>query len=136
MNEEEISSAVRTLEFYRTQLENFDQQYEFMAMTIREHAKAKETMEGLKDIKEETETLIPIGAGSYLFAKVGESEKAIVGIGADVLIETTIDDAILKIDERTKEIEEAMKTLTGKYQEIANKATELSSIIQSSYVRE
>jgi prefoldin alpha subunit len=136
MNDEEIASAVRTLESYRTQLESFDQQYEFMAMTIREHTKAKETMEGIKDIKAETETLIPIGAGSYLFAKVGESEKAIVGIGADVLVETTIDDAISKINERTSEIEEAMKSLTEKYQEIASKATELSTKIQSSYVRE
>ena len=136
MNDEEIASAVRTLEFYKTQLENFDQQYEFMAMTIREHAQAKETMEGIKDIKAGTETLIPIGAGSYLFAKVGESENAIVGIGADVLVETTIDDAISKIDERTGEIEEAMKSLTAKYQEIASKATELSTKIQSNYERE
>jgi prefoldin alpha subunit len=136
MNEQEIASAVRTLEFYRAQLENFDQQYEFMAMTIREHVKAKETMEGIKDMKADTETLIPIGAGSYIFANVGESEKAIVGIGADVLVETTIDDAISKIDDRTSEIEEAMKSLTEKYQEVANKATELSTMIQSSYVKQ
>ncbi|UCE37121.1 MAG: prefoldin subunit alpha [Thermoplasmata archaeon] len=135
MNEEELAQAIRTLEFYRTQLESFDQQYEFMTMSLREHTRAKETMEGYKAVSEGTETLIPIGAGSYLFTKAANPEKAVVGIGADVVIETNMDDAISKIDDRIKEIEGAMKALGEKYQEVANSAQELSAKIQSAYQR-
>lgn len=136
MDEKELSQSLRTLELYRAQLENFDQQYEFLAMTVKEHNRAKETLEGYKELEEGSETLIPIGAGSFLFAKVSESKRAMVGIGADVVIDTDMDEAISKIDNRIKEIEEAAKSLHERYQEIAGKAAELSSKIQSAYSKE
>ena len=133
MNEEELASDIRTLESYKAQLDGFDQQFEFLAMTIKEHTRAKETMEGYKDLKEGRETLIPIGAGSYLFAKVATSDKAVVGIGADIVVETEIEDAIKKLEERIVEVEAAAKGLTEKYKEVTHLATELSAKIQSTY---
>jgi prefoldin alpha subunit len=133
MNEEEISQGIRTLEFYRAQLENFDQQFGFLSSTMKEHTQAKETLTGYKDLTEGQETLIPIGAGSFLFVKVLDPTKAMVGMGADFIMETNMDDAISKLEDRIKEIEEAMKTLTEKYQEMAQKSAELSAKIQSAY---
>lgn len=135
MDEEELQQSVRTLEFYRVQLESFDQQYEFLTRAMNEHNRAKETMEAYKEIKEGSETLIPIGAGSFLFAKVSEPNKAMVGVGADVVINTSIDDALAKLETRIKEVEEAMKSLSERYQEVAGKAAELTAKIQSAYVK-
>jgi prefoldin alpha subunit len=133
MNEEELAQGIRTLEVYRSQLENFDQQFGFLSGTMKEHTQAKETLAGYKELKEGQETLIPIGAGSFLFAKVLDPSKAMVGMGAEFIVETDIDDAICKLDERILEIEEAMKSLTEKYQEIAQKSAELSQQVQSAY---
>ena len=133
MNEEELSQALRTLESYKVQMENFDQQFGFLSSTMKEHAQAKETMEGYKDLSEGQETLIPIGAGSFLFAKVSDPTKAMVGMGADMVVETTIDEAISKIDERIVEIEDAMKKVTDKYQDIAQKSADLTAKVQSAY---
>jgi prefoldin alpha subunit len=136
MDEEELQENIRTLELYRAQMENFDKQYEFLVMTLKEHNSAKETMEGYKDIPSDSETLIPIGAGSYMFAKVKDPDKAIVGIGADIVVETTMDDAISKINERIVEIEEAMKSLGERYTEISRTAQELTAKVQSAYVKQ
>jgi prefoldin alpha subunit len=133
MDEQELAESVRTLEFYKSQLENYDQQFNFLGTTLKEHSQAKETLEGYKNLQEGQETLIPIGAGSFLFGKVSEPTKAMVGIGADMVVETDMDSALKKMDERIAEIEEAMKNLSERYQEVAQKASELSAKIQSAY---
>jgi prefoldin alpha subunit len=133
MNEEELQQSIRTLELYRAQLEGFDQQYEFLARTMNEHNRAKETMKAYEDQKEGSETLIPIGASSFLFAKVFAPDRAMVGIGADVVVDANIDEAITKIEHRIKEVEEAMKSLSERYQEVAGKAAELTTKIQNAY---
>lgn len=133
MNEEELQQSIRTLELYRAQLEGFDQQYEFLAVTMNEHNRAKETMSAYKNLKEGSETLIPVGASSFLFAKVTSPDRAMVGIGADVVVDADIEEAIAKIEQRIKEVEEAMKSLSERYQEVAGKAAELTAKIQNAY---
>jgi prefoldin alpha subunit len=133
MDEQELSNSLRTLENYKVQMESFDQQFGFLSSTMKEHTQAKETMEGYKDLKEGQETLIPIGAGSFLFAKVSEPTKAMVGMGAEMVVETAIDEAISKMDERIAEIEDAMKKVTEQYQDIAQKSADLSAKVQSAY---
>jgi prefoldin alpha subunit len=133
MDEQELSQSLRTLETYKAQMESYDQQFGFLSSTMKEHTEAKETLTGYKDLKEGQETLIPIGAGSFLFAKVSDPGKAMVGMGADMVVETKIDDAIAKLDERIAEIEEAMKSVTEKYQDVAQKSADLSARIQHAY---
>ena len=133
MDEQELSQSLRTLEDYKAQMESFDQQFGFLSSTMKEHTQAKETMEGYKDLKEGQETLIPIGAGSFLFTKVSDPTRAMVGMGAEMVVETAIDEAISKMDERIAEIEDAMKKVTEKYQDIAQKSADLSAKVQSAY---
>ena len=133
MNEQELAESLRTLENYKAQMEGFDQQFGFLSSTMKEHTEAKDTLSGYKDLKEGQETLIPIGAGSFLFAKVLDPSKAMVGLGADMVVETNIDDAVSKINERIAEIEDAMKMVTDKYQDIAQKSADLTAKIQHVY---
>lgn len=135
MNEEELQQSMRALELYRAQLESFEQQIEFLSMTLQDHNRAKETMEGYKNLKESSETLIPVGGNSFLFAKVGVPDKAMVGIGGDIVIETGIDDAISKMEERIKEIEETAKSLGERHKEIEKKAADISVNVQKAYNR-
>ena len=133
MDEQEMQQSIRRLELYRAQMESLDQQHEFMAVTFKEITEAKETMEAYRDVEEGSEMLTPIGGSSFLFTKASGTDKAIVGIGADMAVETGIDDAIERFDGRIKEVEEAMKSLNTKYSEIAGIASELAAKIQGAY---
>lgn len=135
MDEEELQQSMRALELYRAQLESFEQQIEFLSMTLQDHNRAKETMEGYKNLKESSETLIPVGGNSFLFAKVGVPDKAMVGIGGDIVIETDINDAISKMEERIKEIEGTAKNLGERHKEIEKKAADISVNVQKAYNR-
>ena len=133
MDEKELQQSLRSLELYKTQMESLDQQYEFMAHTMQEITKAKDTMVAYKDVEEGSEMLTPVGGSSYLFTKASGTDKAIVGIGAEIAVETKIVDAIARLEERTKEVEEAMKSLNQKHSEVANMASELATRIQGAY---
>ncbi|UCF08956.1 MAG: prefoldin subunit alpha [Thermoplasmata archaeon] len=133
MDEKDLQQSLRTLELYRAQLDSLDQQYEFMAVTLRETTKAKETMEAYKEVEEGSEMLTPVGGSSFLFTKASGTNKAIVGIGADIAVETGIDDAIAMLESRIKEVEEAMQSLNSRYSEVTVMASELASKIQGAY---
>ena len=133
MDEKELQQSLRTLELYKAQMESLDQQYEFMAVTLKETTKAKETMEAYKKVEEGSEMLTPIGGSSFVFTKAAGTDKAIVGIGADMAVETDIDDAISRFEDRIKEVEEAMKSLNKRYSDVAGVASELAAKIQSTY---
>ncbi len=128
-----MQQSIRVLEHNRLQLESMEQQLEFLSMTLRDHTRAKETMEGYQNLKENAETLIPIGGSSFLYAKVASPDKAMVGIGGDFTIETKISEAITKLEERIKEIDEAEKSLTDRYITVEKKVAEITAQVQQAY---
>lgn len=133
MDEKELSESVKTLEMYRVQLEGLEQQLEMIRQSAETHVRAKETMENYKNLKEGADTLIPIGADSFLFACVKRPDRAMLSIGSDVLIEADMGDAIAKLNERINELEGAMNELSKKTGELTNKAAELTARVQEAY---
>ncbi len=132
MNEEEIQKSLVDMESYRGQLEGLGRQDELLRASLEEHMRARETMKNYKEGKEK-EILVPIGANSFLFAKVADPSKAIVGIGANLTVEEPIDRAIEKLDKRIEMIENTDRKIMERIAEINEKATILSQEIQRAY---
>ncbi|MBU0530739.1 MAG: prefoldin subunit alpha [Candidatus Aenigmatarchaeota archaeon] len=109
------------------QLEQINEQAMLVERKEMEIAISKEALEELNNIKEGNETLIPIGGETFTFGKVKDPKKTLVNIGAGILVEKNVKDAIAMLDEKTVEInrikEKLQKdstTLTEKLTEIAN----------------
>jgi prefoldin alpha subunit len=135
MNEKELTESIRTLEVYRMQLQELEQQIELIRNSLETHNRAKETMENYKNLEEGAETLIPIGADSFLFASVKQPNQAMLNIGSDVMIELDMDKAIGKLDERIEEMEGAMDQLNKKSNELTTIASELTAKVQEAYTQ-
>lgn len=132
MKEEEVQKSLADLELYRAQLEGLGRQDELLRASLEEHMRARLTMMNYKEGKEK-EILVPIGANSFLFAKIVDPSKAIVGIGANLTIEEPIDRAIEKLDKRIEMIENTDRKIMERIAEINEKATILSQQIQKDY---
>ena len=78
---------------------------------------AGSTLEGLSG-EEGAEMLVPIGAGSYVWARVGNVDKVVVGVGADVAIEMDIEKAKELIGERLAEAEKALNEYVRRLAEV------------------
>jgi len=62
----------------------------------------------IKELKPDTEILVPIGSDSFISAKITRSDKVTTGLGANVAAERTADDAITLLEGRTAELEQAV----------------------------
>lgn len=130
MNEAELRQAMSALEMYRTQLESIAQNQQLVQLSLEELARAKETLAQYKNAPEGSELLVPIGGNSFVFAKVGSTSKAIVGIGTGVSVEKSVDEAITTMESRATELMDTMKKLDDRRVALEQQADQLSMAVQ------
>jgi len=128
--EEEITRNLTMIEYYKEQLNSIDMQLQYMQAAIADFYKAKLTVENIKKTTDQSEILIPVGGGTYINGIVNNSTKLLVDIGAGIVTEKTVDDAVTKIEERIKTYQENLEKLMNMAQKLQNEATELSQTTQ------
>jgi prefoldin alpha subunit len=130
MNEQELRQAMSALEMFRAQLESIAENQQLIQLSLEELGRARETLVQYQKSKQDDELLVPIGGGSYVFAKVADNSKAIVGIGTGTSVEKSLDDAVKTMDERAQELMDTMKKLTDRRMAIEGQANQLSEAVQ------
>jgi prefoldin alpha subunit len=130
MDEKELRQAVVTIELYKAQLDNFVKQNNIINLSLQECMRARETLSKYKELQFDDEVLVPIGADIYIFSKVTASQKVLVGIGSNTIIETTIDYAITKCDMKIKELREGGKQISERIMNIEREINLLSQKVQ------
>ncbi|HDZ36182.1 MAG TPA: prefoldin subunit alpha [Thermococcus sp.] len=130
---EQLERLAYEYQLLQAQAQLLAQNLELLTLGRNEFQAVKETLEELKKVEEgNPEILVPIGAGSFLKARIEDKENAIVSVGAGYAIEKNLDDAIAYLEARIKEYDEAiaknqeaLKKLEGQLGELAKKAQEL-----------
>ena len=135
MNDDELRQALAALDAYKNQLNALTQQSQLLQMTYEETLGATQTLASLINAKEGDEIMVPVGASSFVTAKVTSSPKAVVGIGNKVSVEKSLDDAVEYMKSNLAEITDALKKLNESMQEMDAAARNLSLAVQQEYQR-
>lgn len=98
--------------------------YEVVQAALRETLITGSTLDGIKQKPRGTETLVPIGADSYIRASISDSEKVIMGIGAGVCMEKKIEDSITELKNRQTDLEKVRVSIE---QQLTQTLTRLES---------
>ena len=104
-------------------------------MSFEETVRANETLGAFAKAKEGDEILVPVGASSFVTAKVTASPKAVVGIGNKISVEKSIEEAIAFIGGNLEEIKDALTKLNESMQEMDAAARSLAAAVQQEYQR-
>jgi len=115
-----LEAMVNELNMYQGQADVLNQQVETVKATISDHNIASETLETIKD-KKDTETLVPIGAGSFIITEIKNTDEVIVGLGAGVAVKKKIDSAQESVKDQKKDLE----ALLNKMMVDLNKITDI-----------
>ena len=83
----------------------------FVNAVLTELRVADMTLEGLGKEKKDASLFVPIGGGSYIKAKLESADTMIVGIGANVAVERTIEVAKENVGNRITDLEKTRKSL-------------------------
>ncbi|MDD1769861.1 MAG: prefoldin subunit alpha [Methanomassiliicoccales archaeon] len=135
MNEEEIRQALAALDLYRAQAETLAEQQQIVQMSLEEYARARETLNKWKDTAPDAEILVPIGGNSFVYAKVGSSDHALVGIGTGLTVERSTEDAVKTIDARIAELSDGLKKISESRAVVESRAQQLTQMVQVEYDR-
>ena len=79
------------------------------------------TLQGLEKEKKDAQLFVPIGGGSYVKARLETVKKIVVGIGADVAVERTLQQAKEQLETRIAELEKTRETLGQQFNQVVER---------------
>lgn len=129
--EESVQEDLSRLEAYRSQLSAILRQQEMLRMTIIEHARSGETLEGLADMDRSAEILAPVGADTFVKVTPSSTERVLVGIGSGMVVELDREKGLSMINERLQGLERADKDMTQEIIRLDREAQAISQRLQT-----
>src|SRR5215467_845510 len=115
----ELLSEIRLLEGSARILQS---RIDVIAAALSETLTAIQTLEGAKGRPEGTDALLPIGSGSFIKSKISSPEVIMIGVGAGVVVEKSIDESIKDLRLRSSELERARANTTQQLGQIIGQA--------------
>jgi prefoldin alpha subunit len=135
--ENQLRQLVSEMRMMEGSVNTLQQRLQMVVASVSELRVAKQSLEDLKGIKPGSNLLVPVGGAAFINASLGDFDKVVVGIGADVSIEMAYDDAVKDVNERLDEMEKAQGSIEQQLGQIMaqleahqNMAERLSAEIQ------
>ncbi|RLF68023.1 MAG: prefoldin subunit alpha [Thermoplasmata archaeon] len=123
--QQKILSLQTELEEIYTRLEAIRQEEILLQRFESEYSLAKSTIQGLKDISIEEESLVPIGGGVYIKAKIADVEKVLINIGGETYVEYSNEEALKKLDEALQKIQKRRMDLAELSRSLSKRAEDI-----------
>ena len=118
MSEEQAQQLMQQMQMLETYFSDLSQRETTFLSVLREASSAIESIKSLNQ-KSESDTLIPIGMGTYVPTKISSTNKIVLNVGAGVAVEKDFPSAINYLEARIKEIEVALQDTSAKKQDAA-----------------
>jgi prefoldin alpha subunit len=119
--EEELRKLSVEMRFLEQTAENLQQRISMVNAAMTDLTYANMTLEDLEKEKEDAELLVPIGGSSYVKAKLANPDKVVVGLGAGVSVEKTLQEAKAIVKERLDELQKTMVSAQQQFAQIAER---------------
>jgi prefoldin alpha subunit len=122
---EQINRLVAESKEYEAQLGQIQLQLELLNQSIQVTKIAGDTIEGLKNLQDGQEILLPLGTQAFLKAKIMDSSNVLVNVGGSVVLEKPVDAAKDHLDQHLEnlmksqtQLNQIMQQLMAKWQKI------------------
>jgi prefoldin alpha subunit len=103
-NEEELRKLMVEIRILEGSVNTIRSRLRVVTAALEDTVVAMNALESVKNEKKGTEMLIPVGAGSLLKVEIIDVEKTILGVGAGICIEKSIESSIKDLNERQEEL--------------------------------
>ena len=137
MSEEKAQQLLYQMQMLETYLGDLINKENNLVNIIREAASAIGSIKALNETTE-SETLVPMGIGAFVKAKIQPNQKLILNLGAGAAVEKDKDSAINYLESRIKEMEVALRETNARKQEISASLEqgkqEMNNFVQASRI--
>ena len=117
-------------EYLRNQAEALQKNLEMINASLTELGAVLEALDEIKGQGKKNEILVPIGADSFVSARIIDTKKVIIGLGADVAVKKPIPGARKDLETRLKELEGVRGEISEKLGMLLDRVEELTPQVQ------
>ena len=118
MSEEKAQQLMQQMQMLETYFADLSQREGTLYNVLREATAAIESIKSLSQ-KSDSETLVPVGMGTFVKTKISSNDKIVLNIGAGISLEKDSASAINYLEARIKEIEVATQDTSAKKNDAA-----------------
>ncbi len=111
--ERQVEEDLVRLDAYRNQLSGLVQQRQILIASRQDHARARESLDGIDRSDGATEYLLPLGGEAYVRGRVDRGVPALVGIGSGVVVEMDRPKVAELLAQRLGRLDQALRELEG-----------------------
>jgi prefoldin alpha subunit len=119
--EEDLRRLSMEMRYLEQTAETLQQRIGMVNAAITDLTYANLTLDGIEKEKENAELLVPIGGSAYVKVKLADSNKVIVGMGSEVSVEKTLQEAKATLKERLSELEKTMLSAQQQFTQVAER---------------
>lgn len=116
VSEQDVRNLAMQHQEMQKRAETTQQQMAAVQMAADDCVRAIGAISELKDVEDGVEMMLPIGANSYIHAKLNKVDKVVVNVGAGISVEKSMDDGketLVKRSEQLGKILEQMNVSLG-----------------------
>jgi prefoldin alpha subunit len=135
VTEAELRDGMAMLENAKAQLDALAKQQQLIQLAIEEHVRARETIKKVTVGAPGDDILIPIGADSYIYAKITDRRDGVVGVGSGVSIQRKPEDAEKFLDGKIDELTQVFKKVADRASQTEAMVEELSAKLEDMYAK-
>lgn len=121
-SDEEVRELVAEIRLLEGSARILQSRIDVISAALSETLTAIQTLEGAKGRPEGTEVLLPIGSGSFIKSKMSTPDTIMIGVGAGVIVEKTVDESIKDLRVRSSDLERARASATQQLGQIVGQA--------------
>ena len=118
MSEEQTQQLLYQMQMLEGYFSELTQKEESIISVIREASSAVVSLKAI-DNKTDSETLVPMGLGTFVKTKLIPNQKLILNLGAGIAIEKDQNYAINFLESRLKEFQVALQDISGQKQQVS-----------------
>lgn len=124
--EDPLSQLAYEAQAYQQQGQYMQQQLSTLQMNVSEIGAAIGTLKNMASAKD-NEVLLPVGAGAHVKANLTETGVVMLNIGADVIAEKPLEEAVAILEERLKRLEDTRDKLQDALMQVSKKLESLDT---------
>jgi prefoldin alpha subunit len=131
VSDQEVRVLLTQLQQAEVEARAYERQMEVISFTINEIDSAVTAVEALKKSDVGKEALIPIGANSFVYGTVPQTNRVIIGLGANVSAEVDVANAVTYLSERKKKLADMQQQFATRLNQIGSQIYALQSKLQA-----
>ncbi|MBW2977081.1 prefoldin subunit alpha [Candidatus Woesearchaeota archaeon] len=126
---EKLQSLYLEFQILDQQIKQLEKQGTMLSSQLMELVATSQSLEEMKNVKENTEILVPLSSGIYAKAELKDNKKFIVNVGSNTAVAKDIGTTKQLIETQINEIQKLQEGLTKKLQDYTYKAALLEQEI-------